>query len=57
MVHLDHDEVMGPKHGMCGTLYAELEVQRTNMRAELTAFLWPLWEARGLNADNKGIIH
>ena len=38
MVQLDHDEEMGP-HGMCGTLEAELEVQRTIKRAERTAFL------------------
>ena len=39
MVQLDHDEEMGPMHGMYGTLEADLEVQRTVERAELTAFL------------------
>ena len=39
MVQLDHDEEMGPMHGMSGTLDAELEVQRALNRAELTAFL------------------
>ena len=37
-MELDHDEKMGPMHGMYGTLDAELEVQRTIKRAELTAF-------------------
>ena len=36
---LDLDEEMGPLFGMYGTLNAELEVQRTIKRAELTAFL------------------
>ena len=39
MVQLDHDDEMGPMRGMYGTLEAELEVQRTIKRAELTAFL------------------
>ena len=39
MVQLDHDEKMGPLHGMYGSVEAELEVQRTIKRAELTAFL------------------
>ena len=38
-VQLDDDEAMGPIHGMHGTLDAELEVQRTIRRAELTALL------------------
>ena len=37
MVQLDHDEEMEPMHGMYGTLDAELEVQRTIKRVELTA--------------------
>ena len=45
MVQLDHDEEMGPTHGMYGTLDAELEVQRTIKRAELTAFLCLLKES------------
>ena len=39
MVQLERDEEMGPLHGMYGTLDAELEVQCTIRRAELTAFL------------------
>ena len=39
VVQLDHDEEMGPMHGMYGTLDAELGVQRTIKRAELPAFL------------------
>ena len=39
VVQLDHDEEMGPKHGIHGTLEADLGVQRTIKRAELTAFL------------------
>ena len=50
---------MGPMHGMYGTLDAELEVQRTIKRAELTAFLCLLRKAISLivvHVDNKGII-
>ena len=36
---VDYDEEMGPLHGMYGSMEAELEVQRTVKRAELTAFL------------------
>ena len=39
MVQLDHDVEMGPMRGMYGTRDAELGVQHTIMRAELTAFL------------------
>ena len=39
VVQLDHDQEVGPMHGMCGTLDAELDVERTINRAELTAFL------------------
>ena len=38
VVQLDHDEEVGPLHGMYGSMEAELEVQRTIKRAELTAF-------------------
>ena len=38
-MQLDHDEEMGSMHGMCGTLDAQLEVQRIMKRAALTAFL------------------
>ena len=41
VVQLDHDEEMGPLHGMYGTLDVELKVQRTIQRAEFTAFLSP----------------
>ena len=39
MVQLDYDEEMEPLHGMYGSMGAELEVQCTVKRAELTAFL------------------
>ena len=35
LAQLDHDEKVGPMHGMYGTLDAELEVQRTIKRSEL----------------------
>ena len=38
VVHLDYGEEMGPLHGMCGSMEAQLEVQRTSKRAELTTF-------------------
>ena len=54
VVRRDHGEELGPMHGMYGTLDAELEVQRTTKRAELTAFLcllgrvyWPRHVSRG----------
>ena len=59
VVHLDHDEEMGPMHGMYGTLDAELEVQRTIKRAELTVFFCLLGKAIGrtmVHVDNNGII-
>ena len=39
VVQLDYDEVMGPLHGMYGSMEAELEVHRTIKRAELTQLL------------------
>ena len=39
VAQLDCDEELGPSHGMYGPMEAELEVQRTTERAELTAFL------------------
>ena len=39
VVQLDSDEETEPLHGMYGSMEAEFEVQRTIMRAELTAFL------------------
>ena len=59
MVQLDYDEEMGPLHGMYGSMEAELEVQRTIKRAELTAFLCLLKRVIGpikVRVDNKGII-
>ena len=59
IVQLDHDEEMEPMHGMYRTLEAELEVQLTIKRAELTAFLCLFGKAVGptmLHVDNKGII-
>ena len=46
-------------HGTYGTLEAELEVQRTIERDELTAFLCILKKAIGptmVHVDNEGII-
>ena len=60
VVQLDHDEEMGPMHGMYRTLDAELvEVQRTIQQAEFTAFLCLLRKAIGptmVHVDIKGII-
>ena len=59
VVQLDHDEEMGPMHGMYGTLDAEFQVQRTIKRAEKTAFLCLLRKAIGLamvNVDIKEMI-
>ena len=47
VVQLDHDEEVRPMHGMCGTVDAELEVQRTIKRAGLTAILCHLRKAIG----------
>ena len=60
VVQLDHEEEMEPTHGMCGTLDAELDLQRAIKRAELTAFLCLLRTAIGptmVHVDNKGIMH
>ena len=38
VVHLDHDEELGPMYEMYRTLEVELEVQRTIKRAEWTTF-------------------
>ena len=59
VVQLDYDEEMGPLHGMYGSMEAALEVQRTNNRADLTAFLCLLKKVTGpikVHVDNKGII-
>ena len=58
-VQLDYDEEMVPLRGMYGSMEAELEVQRTIKRAELTAFLCLLRKVCGpikIHVDNKGII-
>ena len=39
VVQLDYDEGLGLLQGMYGSMEAELEVQRTIKKAELTAFL------------------
>ena len=55
-VHLDYDEDLGPLHGMYGSTEADLEVQRTIKRAELTAFLCLLKRVIGpieVHVDNK----
>ena len=39
VMQLDYDGELGPLHGMCGSMEAELAVQRTIKKMELTAFL------------------
>ena len=59
VVQLNYDEEVGPLHGMYDSMEAELEVQRTIKRAELTAFLCFLKKSDGpikVHVDNKGII-
>ena len=59
MVQLDYDEEMGPLHGMYGSMEAELEVQRTIKRAQLTAFLCLPKRVIGpvrAHVDNNGTI-
>ena len=59
VVQLDFDEEMRPLHGMYGSMEAELEVQRTIKRAELTAVLCLLKKVIGpikVHVDSKGII-
>ena len=59
VVQLDYDEEMGPLHGMCGSMEAECELQRTIKRAELTAFLQLLKKVIGpikVHVDNKRIV-
>ena len=49
---------MGPLHWMFGSMEAELEVQRTIKRAELTAFLCLLRKVIGpikVHVDNDGL--
>ena len=56
VVQLDHDEEMGPLHGMHDSMEAESEVQRTIKRAKLTAFLCLLREVCGpkkVHVDNE----
>ena len=51
VVQLDYGEELGPLRGMCGSMEAEFEVQRTITRAELTAFFVPpqesMWTHQG----------
>ena len=57
MVQLDHDDEIGPLHGMYGSVEAELEVQRTINMAERTAFLYFLERVIGpirVHVDKKG---
>ena len=59
VVQLDFDEELGLLHGVYGTMDAELEVQRTIKRAELTAFLCLLRKVCGPikdHVDDKGVI-
>ena len=44
---MDYDEELRSVHGMYGSMEAELEVQRTIKRAELTAFLCLLMKVIG----------
>ena len=56
---MDYDEELGPLHGMYVSMEADLEVQRTIKRAELTGFLCLLKKVIGpikVHVDNKGII-
>ena len=39
MVQSDYDEELEPLHGKYGSMEAEIEVQRTIVRVELTAFV------------------
>ena len=58
VVQLDLDEKLGLLHGMYGSMEAELEVQRSIKRAELTAFLCLLKKVTGtikVHVENKGI--
>ena len=57
---MDFDEDLGPLCGMYGSMVAELEVDSTIKRAELTAFPCLLKKVIGpikVHADNKGITH
>ena len=58
MVQVDYDEEIGAFfHGVSGSVEAELEVQRTIKRAELTAFFCFLKKVTGpikVRVDNKG---
>ena len=59
MVQLHYDEEVVHVHGMCGSMEAELEVQLTIKRTELTAFFCLLKRVIGpvkVHVDNKGIV-
>ena len=54
----DRDEEIEPMYGMCGSLDAEFEEQRTIKRAELTAYFSLLRRIVGpttAHVENKGI--
>ena len=53
MVQLDYDDEPGPLHGMYGPMEAEIEVQRTIKRAELTAFLSFLNKVSGCTSSTE----
>ena len=58
VVQQDYDEELWPLHGMYGSMEAEIDVQRTIKRAELTAFLCLLKKVIGpikVRVDNNGI--
>ena len=58
-MQLDHDEVIGPLHGLYGTLDADFDVQRTIKRAKPTFFSCIFRKIVGLttaHVDNKGMF-
>ena len=58
-VQLDYDEEMGSLYGMYVSMEAELEIQRTTKKAELTPFLCRLKTVIGptkVHVDNKRMI-
>ena len=58
VAQLDHDEELGQMHGMYGALDANLEVQRTIKRADLTDFHFVVKRTIGqdtAHVDNQGI--
>ena len=58
-MQLDHEEELGPIHGMNGTMDSELDVRRTIKRTELTTFLCLLRKvicSTKVHVDNKRIF-